>query len=221
MSGAERGTEADGEGFWARWSRRKRDGSEAGSTEAKEAQAEPGLAPAAEPPPVPERASCPIPNLPAIDPASLPPIESLTPESDFSPFLRPGVPAALRGAALRRMWSLDPSIRDFIETADYQWDFNTPGGLPPGFADELVGEARKLLAQAIGKAEPDEAGPGADPADPASPAPEAEPAPAIAEAPAAFDAAVGAMPGPGVPPDAALAGSAPPPRRRHGSALPA
>jgi hypothetical protein len=44
--------------------------------------------------------------------------------------MQAGVPQALRRAALARIWSLDPAIRDFREMADYDWDFNVPGGAP-------------------------------------------------------------------------------------------
>lgn len=155
-----------GEGFLSRWSRRKREvveapepppaeislGSAAPPGSPEQEAGPPGPAvqsatPLAEPP------ACPIPEIPAVDPASLPPVESLTVESDFSAFLKPGVPSLLRNAALRRMWSLDPAIRDYVGPLDYQWDFNTPGGLPFGFANELTGDISKLLAQAIGKIE--------------------------------------------------------------------
>jgi hypothetical protein len=56
----------------------------------------------------------------------LPRIEDLTPQSDLSAFLRKGVPDALKKAALRRMWSLDPAIRDYIGPSEYAWDFNNP-----------------------------------------------------------------------------------------------
>ncbi|HRE21817.1 MAG TPA: DUF3306 domain-containing protein [Rhabdaerophilum sp.] len=72
------------------------------------------------------------------DPASLPSLESLTAEADFTPFLRKNVPPALRNAALRRMWSLDPYLQGPDVLADYAWDFNSPevvtgfGELAPG-----------------------------------------------------------------------------------------
>lgn len=63
--------------------------------------------------------------------AALPDIETLTAESDVTCFLRKGVPAILRNAALRRMWMLDPAIRDFVGPArDYSYDWNLPGGVP-------------------------------------------------------------------------------------------
>ena len=93
--------------------------------------------------------------LPEFDPASLPPIESLTAESDIAAFLRPQVPAALRTAALRRVWTLDPAIRDYVGPADYAWDYNAPDGMA-GFSLELGGDVKRLLAQAIGLVEEDE-----------------------------------------------------------------
>jgi hypothetical protein len=138
------------EGFLSRWSRRKREA----------AEAEPDESVPLEPPPeAPPPAACPVPGVEEIDPVSLPRIEDLTVSSDLAPFLRPGVPAALRAAALRRMWSVDPAIRDFIGCVDYQWDFNTPGGLPAGFSAELGGEVKKLLMQAIGQRDPEDTAP--------------------------------------------------------------
>lgn len=68
----------------------------------------------------------------------LPRLEELVADSDLSPFLRKGVPAALKNSALRKMWSLDPAIRDFVGPAEYAWDFNTPGSMP-GFGPLAAG----------------------------------------------------------------------------------
>ncbi|MFB9969264.1 DUF3306 domain-containing protein [Pseudoroseomonas cervicalis] len=126
-----------GEGF-SRWSRRKRGWSRRPRNPRPGPAAPQAAAPAAAPPAEPE-----------FDLSSLPSLESLTAESDFTAFLRPQVPWALRQAALRRMWSLDVGIRDFVGPADYAWDFNAPDGVP-GFALELGGDVKRLLAQAIG-----------------------------------------------------------------------
>ena len=121
------------------------------------------------------------------------------------------MPLDLRAAALRRAWSLDPAIRDFIGPADYAWDFNAPDGVP-GFALELGGDAMKLLSHALGLDAPapkpeEEMAPEA-PAMAAAPAPEATPeVPGLAIAEAAPEA------------EAALETLAERPRR-HGSALP-
>ena len=223
-----------GEGFLSRWSRRKREVVEAPEpppAEISVAEAAPPGSPAKAGPDAPaapsaERAACPIPEIPAVDPASLPPVESLTVESDFSAFLKPGVPSLLRNAALRRMWSLDPAIRDYVGPLDYQWDFNTPGGLPFGFANELTGDISKLLAQAIGKieelaeepshetkagtAEATEAGAADSPlTEPAVEQPEEEAPPALV-----------AVANPAIEPPPWAPEPAPAPRRRHGGALP-
>lgn len=126
------------EGFLSRWSRRKR-----GELPDPEAAGAPVVE--AVPPAVSEATETPE----AAALADLPPIESLTEASDFTGFLRPGVPAPLRQAALRRAWTLDPAIRDFIGPADYAWDYNAPDGVP-GFALQLGGDVTRMLAQAIG-----------------------------------------------------------------------
>jgi hypothetical protein len=63
------------------------------------------------------------------DPTSLPSIDSITADTDVIAFLKSGVPTALTRAALRRAWTSDPAIRDFIGIADNQWDFNDPNGI--------------------------------------------------------------------------------------------
>ena len=130
--------ETRGEGCLARWSRRKRAARE-GVTVEPEPQA---LPPAKAPP---EAAADPAAaEEEAVDLTQLPKIEEITAETDLSAFFRKGVPAALRNAALRRAWSLDPTIRDFIGPADYAWDWNTPGGVPD-FLDG-VGETPAIRA---------------------------------------------------------------------------
>lgn len=71
----------------------------------------------------------------------LPRLEDLTVESDLAAFLRKEVPKALRHAAMRKMWSLDPGIRDYVGPSEYAWDFNEPGsmsGFGPLDAKETV-----------------------------------------------------------------------------------
>jgi hypothetical protein len=209
---------SEGEGFLSRWSRRKR---------AADVAAPPPSPTPAPPEAAPSGGAAAPEATPAFDPASLPPVESLTFDSDITAFLREEVPAALRRAALRRAWTLDPAIRDFIGPADYAWDYNAPGGVP-GFSLDPPADLERLVAQAIGsgpppaeKGEPTEAEealltaeavaqPSPEPAsieDPPEDTPLAE-APADGPAPEAF-------PAPAPPVDEAL-----PARRRHGGALP-
>lgn len=66
----------------------------------------------------------------AFDVSMLPSIEDLTEHSDVQAFLQKGVPEALKNAALRKVWSADPFIRDYIGPAEYAWDFNDPTAMP-------------------------------------------------------------------------------------------
>jgi len=80
------------------------------------------------------------------DPASLPPVSSITQASDISQFLQAGVPADLVRAALRAAWVADPAIRDFIEITDNQWDFNDPTAMP-GFGPLEAADSARAFAQ--------------------------------------------------------------------------
>ena len=87
------------------------------------------------------------PSAEPLDLAKLPPIESLTSESDLSVFLQSGVPADMLRAALRRAWRLDPRIHGFIGIAESQWDFNDPDAMP-GFGPlELKGDAVAVVSR--------------------------------------------------------------------------
>ena len=86
----------------------------------------------------------------AFDPATLPPIESITAASDVRAFFAPGVPADLTRAALRRVWVTDPTIRDFVGIAENQWDFTAPDGVPGFGALPFTPELRQMVAALIG-----------------------------------------------------------------------
>lgn len=97
------------ETFLKRWSRLKRERRE----EAKAAP-EPGAngrsKKESKPPPAKDAAPA---EAEEGDPkvvAELPPIDSLGKDSDYSPFMRKGVPQALRLAALRKLWASDPVL---------------------------------------------------------------------------------------------------------------
>jgi len=158
------------ENFIARWSRRKREASE-GAEVTKSSIAPDAVAESAPPSEDPrqERDALPAsggaPQSPeaAFDPAKLPPIETITAESDIRAFLAPGVPPELTRAALRRVWSADPNIRDFIGLSENSWDFNAPGAMA-GFGPlEMTEELRRQVVRIVGR---DLAG---DPTDPAGP----------------------------------------------------
>ncbi|PZW42249.1 uncharacterized protein DUF3306 [Humitalea rosea] len=150
---------SDPEGFLSRWSRRKRGGAlpaeDVAPVEVPPVEEETLPFPATVTPIAAEVASPepePAPS-PALPPPELPSIDSLVAESDISAFLRPGVPSGLRHAAMRRMWSLDTAIRDFIGPADYAWDYNAVDGVPGGTTSLVTNDLRSMLAQAIGRTE--------------------------------------------------------------------
>ncbi len=157
----------------------------------------------------------------------LPSLDALTPETDLTPFLRTGVPSALRNAALRRMWSLDPSIRDFVsEAREYAYDWNTPGGvpglgplLPSDDVKAMLGRLFRDPAEATKPAsEPSAEEPDEVPAD----SPEATVAQAGDAAPAieASPAPVSVAPAEPDPPKVAQTSRPEPRLRRHGGAMP-
>lgn len=141
------------ENFVARWSRLKREIAKPTSAEpVPPSQPHAAGVPAGEqaggpaPPPGPN-----APPGPPVDLASLPPIESITAGSDIRSFLQSGVPAELTKAALRRAWTADPAIRDFVGIAENQWDFTDPTAMP-GFGPlEASDDVRQLVSQAMGR----------------------------------------------------------------------
>jgi hypothetical protein len=122
------------ENFVARWSRLKR----GSATDRETAPAE------SAPPDTVEPAT--------FDPATLPPIESITSDTDIRAFLQSGVPARLTQAALRRAWTSDPAIRDFIGIAENQWNFTDPNGIPGFGPMRETDDVASLVAQALGTA---------------------------------------------------------------------
>ena len=107
------------ESFLSRWSRQKAEAG--GRREVSPAAAAPAAGEAkpdgrqaglTAPPATSEPAAV------AFDPASLPPIESIVAGADIRPFLQSGVPAELTRDALRRAWTTEPAIRDFIGIAE-------------------------------------------------------------------------------------------------------
>jgi hypothetical protein len=135
------------EQFLARWSRRKQEAKadHAESAPEKDAGA-PGSMPsdcaAAEP--VPSEMELP----------NLPPIESIDAATDITEFLRKGIPQELSRAALRRAWSADPAIRDFVGLAENAWDFNDPNAMA-GFgaldypAEQVDALVRRIVGGAV------------------------------------------------------------------------
>jgi len=138
------------EDFLKRWSQRKRDAAEA---EQAGRTAPENAAPAGDerPSEAVEAIKPAEPPKPALDLKDLPPIESITAATDIRPFLQPGVPADIARAALRRAWSADPRIRDFVGLADYDWDYHA-GASAAGFGPlEMTDELRRAVARILGE----------------------------------------------------------------------
>jgi hypothetical protein len=133
--------------FVQRWSRRK----QAAEARARDLDPQPDSTKANERAPAASPVE-PKADLPSFDPATLPPIDSITAASDIRAFLAPGVTEELSRVALRRAWLTDPTIRDFVGIAENQWDFNQPDGIPGFGSLELTPELRRILAGLIGDA---------------------------------------------------------------------
>jgi hypothetical protein len=134
---------SEDENVLARWSRLKHEGARRDGK--KRTTEDPETSRSPQPAPTDAHASA------AFDISTLPPLESIVAGSDVRAFLQTGVPAALTRAALRRAWSSDHSIRDFVEMAENQWDFANPDAIP-GFgllsdADDIP----QLVAKALGE----------------------------------------------------------------------
>lgn len=118
--------------FLSRWSRLK-----------TRARTEPAPAPPLPPaaPPAPAAVAVPGAVAPPEEPAPLPDVASLTPESDFTGFMKPDVDPNLRRAALRTLFR-DPrfNVMDGLDT--YIADFSLPDPLPPEWLGQLNQMAR-------------------------------------------------------------------------------
>jgi hypothetical protein len=84
------------------------------------------------------------------DLADLPPLDSIAANTDVTAFLRPGVPPDLTRAALRRAWTSDPAIRDFVGLVENGWDFNNPSAMA-GFGAITADEVAQLALRIIGE----------------------------------------------------------------------
>src|SRR6185312_14579743 len=108
---------SEDENFLSRWSRRKQEVAKEAKLEEKPAARAQGAEAPSEAPAKPAD----VPEL-----TKLPSLDEITAETDISGFLRQGVPTDLTRAALRRAWTSDPTIRDFVGLQENDWVFNKP-----------------------------------------------------------------------------------------------
>ena len=71
--------------------------------------------------------------LPSLDDAN-----ALTPNSDFQPFMRPGVTADVRNVAMKKLFT-DPHFNVMDGLDIYIGDYNTPDPMPAGMLQKMVG----------------------------------------------------------------------------------
>ena len=119
----------DAERFsFSRWSRRKLEGAAE-----KPAPAPTSSHAAAAAPPLATASGASVPSAPV----ELPPVESLTFESDFTAFLRPGVDDKVKRAALKQLFR-DPrfNIMDGLDT--YIDDYTKADPIPPDILADLM-----------------------------------------------------------------------------------
>lgn len=157
--GEGRRTEEDGdqeEPFVARWSRRKRE---------SVAVDEPEVAAERDAPPEEEREAP-----PALTDEDMPPVESITEDTDVSGFLSAGVSETLRREALRRLFSMPKfQVKDGLDDYDGEYRSFTPLG--DTITSDMKLQAERRQARAKEEAER-EGGPAtAGPADGAEPQP--------------------------------------------------
>jgi hypothetical protein len=136
------------EGFAGRWSRLK---SEARATKAV-------VPPVAEIPPAePAQAGELQPAPPPAEekPVELPPLETLTRDSDYSLFMRGDVASDLRSQALRKLWTLDPHFATIDISECHSIDFNAVQCFPEGLKNTIyrVGSGMVEAVEEIERAE--------------------------------------------------------------------
>jgi Protein of unknown function (DUF3306) len=95
---------------------------------------------------------------PPFDVAQLPPLDSIGADTDITAFLHRDVPPDLTRAALRRAWTSDPTIKNFVGLVENGWDFNDPSamsGFGPISAEEVARLAGKVI-EALPEAVPED-----------------------------------------------------------------
>ena len=121
------------EPFLQRWARRKADAAKPVAEEAPPAAsgapgAEVGTTETASLPQSPETPPANTEDGTAeIDLSTLPDIDSMDAESDFSVFMKNGIPEALQRRALQKLWRLDPAFGHIDGLLEYGEDFTDSG----------------------------------------------------------------------------------------------
>jgi Protein of unknown function (DUF3306) len=138
----------DPNNFLSRWSRRKREADALPKTDDDKATTASVRHEATSPDGRHANSATPLPEF---DVSKLPPLESISAGTDITAFMQAGVPSALRHAALRRAWSTDPAVRDFVGLNENFWDGAGPEGIP-GFGDLNPNlDVKRLISELFGE----------------------------------------------------------------------
>ena len=149
---------SDAENFINRWSRRKREAADE-ATQSKKADPTQTINPPDEEPELSSRISA-EPSAEEFDVSSLPSIDSIGAGTDITVFMQPGVPSALRHAALRRAWAADPAIRNFVGLNENYWNDVAGAAAAPGFGDLDPGvDVKRMVSELFGDSAPKKAEP--------------------------------------------------------------
>ncbi|MBK6293105.1 MAG: DUF3306 domain-containing protein [Rhodoferax sp.] len=126
------------EGFLGRWSERKR------AVAAGQPVAEPEIKAAVVPAPPPARPGDPVqcaapaaPPEPAPAPLTLADTQSLTPQSDFKPFVAPDVSPEVKNAAMKKLFA-DPHFNVMDGMDIYIDDYSKPDPLPESMLRQMA-----------------------------------------------------------------------------------
>jgi hypothetical protein len=114
-----------------RWSQRKR-----AAARTDTAQSSPSVAPAAEDPAAGAIATADAAPAAMPEAAPLPPVDSLTFDSDFSAFMQPKIDEETKRAALRKLFT-DPSFNVMDGLDIYVGDYTQPDPMPAGMLEKL------------------------------------------------------------------------------------
>ena len=127
------------EGFFGRWSRRKQEAlaqqpepvtaPERGDQQAQAPELPPEHAAAAQAEPGKSVANAPLPTLEDV--------RTLTPDSDFQPFMRSGVGAEVRNAAMKKLFT-DPHFNIMDGLDIYIDDYSQPDPMPAGMLRKMA-----------------------------------------------------------------------------------
>ena len=118
----------------SRWSRRKHEVARA-ERSSPQAAGTPAASPVAEVAPPVTVAPAAAPNAPAAAP--LPPVDSLTFDSDFAPFVQPKVDESTKRAALKKLFA-DPRFNAMDGLDVYVDDYTQADPMPAGMLDKLA-----------------------------------------------------------------------------------